>query len=551
MSYIFPNSRIDFYEDLGLSQDYNDSLYFPTTKAKDDYFSAILQTGHSVQKCYYVRENRGFVRVELPMSLMIKIQYMRFKNTSYENKWWYAFVKDVNYINDNTTEVEFELDPLMGWMGEFRLAECFVERQHSTTDVVGDNVVQENLDIGQYTYGYRQDSGLFAPEQGYTDAWVYVMWFAPNQQISPINASGLYDNIYSGCTYFISTTAEGMTNKILELTTANLADSIVAIRMMPAKIIPNYYSDNLYHAKTPRTKSIARQISGAFGNYTPKNKKLYTYPYNLMTVVNCEGDSVELRYEYFGTIPPNTATSNTEFSLYTYGGVSPKVMCVPKNYRGQVECYPEQITMQSFPMCSWNVDTYKAYVAQMETSLPSQMLSAGLSGVLNGMVGGMTSASNYNINAKNPISAVGTGLASGVSAGAMGAIQPISNLLATYAFPPTMPNAVKGQSVSDVYSAYRVKDFYFYRTRIDEEHARIIDNYFTMFGYADRTVHTPNMNARERFTYVKTQGCKIHCNCPASDADFIESLFNNGIRFWKRHDWIGDYDTDNPVLSTP
>ena len=69
-----------------------------------------------------------------------------------------------------------------------------------------------------------------------------------------------------------------------------------------------------------------------------------------------------------------------------------------------------------------------------------------------------------------------------------------------------------------------------------------------MFGYPDGTVHSPNMNARTRFTYVKTIGCKINCRCPASDADFIEELFNKGIRFWKDHTQIGNYTSPNAPI---
>ena len=523
MAYVQPNSRIEFFTDLGISQDYNDTLYFTDVNAKDTYFSNIDRLAH-VDRCYYARDNRGFVRVELPMVTMIHAQYMRFKNTSYENKWWYAFVDDVIYVNDNTTEVKFTLDPMLTWMGEFHPKACFVERQHSVTDEVGENIVEENLELGNYLYSYRQNSGIFTPEEGYNDAWVYIMWFAPNSLISASGMPGIYDNVYSGCSYFVATTADALTAKINELVGANLADNIIAIRMIPAKMIPNYNPDNVVRPRTARTKTIRRMTSSWYGNYTPRNKKLYTYPYNFLTVTNSEGDSVELKYEFFGTQPPISSDSDITFNLYSFGGTTPKLMCVPSNYMGQVDCYPNALTMQSFPMCSWNVDGYKAYIAQLETSLPTQMLSSAFNGATSALVN------------QNP---------SSVSSGLTGAIQPINNLLATYIGHPTMPSAIKGQGTSDAYIASRTKDFYFYRTTIDEVHCKIIDNYFTMFGYADRTVHEPQMNVRQRFTYVKTIACKIDCMCPAEDINKIESIFNNGIRFWKDHTQIGNYSDDN------
>jgi hypothetical protein len=80
---------------------------------------------------------------------------------------------------------------------------------------------------------------------------------------------------------------------------------------------------------------------------------------------------------------------------------------------------------------------------------------------------------------------------------------------------------------------------------ITKNYASMIDDYFTMYGYAVRNTLTPNMNARANFTYVKTKGCIVHCNCPAEDARAIEEMFDNGIRFWKNHNNIGNYNLPN------
>ena len=149
MAYIQPNSTIEFFGDLNLSDNYDDTLYFPTVEAKDAYFTAIPKLA-TAPTCSYTRENRGFVRVEIPMSALIGANYMRFKNTSFENKWWYAFVKKVDYVNNLTTEVEFEIDTIMSWMGTFTLNECYIERQHTLRDGIGNNICDEGLPTGEY-----------------------------------------------------------------------------------------------------------------------------------------------------------------------------------------------------------------------------------------------------------------------------------------------------------------------------------------------------------------------------------------------------------------
>ena len=73
----------------------------------------------------------------------------------------------------------------------------------------------------------------------------------------------------------------------------------------------------------------------------------------------------------------------------------------------------------------------------------------------------------------------------------------------------------------------------------------MIDDYFTMFGYAVRQIGVPNMNARPYFTYVKTVGCTVHGNMPSDHAKQIEQIFDKGVRFWKSVDNIGNYNLNN------
>ena len=77
------------------------------------------------------------------------------------------------------------------------------------------------------------------------------------------------------------------------------------------------------------------------------------------------------------------------------------------------------------------------------------------------------------------------------------------------------------------------------------EQAKMIDDYFTRFGYAIKKTQIPNRNARPHWTYVKTIGCVIEGSCPADVEATICSIYDNGITFWNNPDEIGDYSLDN------
>lgn len=524
MAYVQPNSRIEFFTDLGISQDYNDTLYFADVNAKDTYFSNIDRLAH-VDRCYYARDNRGFVRVELPMVTMIHAQYMRFKNTSYENKWWYAFVDDVIYVNDNTTEVKFTLDPMLTWMGEFHPKACFIERQHSVTDNIGDNLVEEKLDIGDYiTEGY-QVSGRFNNKK-------ILMARAPHKSAVtpfPWEEGALYGGLYSGLNLSYVNNASEANFVIETMTEQNRIDELVFIQMVPSDFLCSSGSTSPQQYEVSVTKPYTT-VDG----YTPKNKKLFTYPYKVLSIYNCEGESVDLRYERF------SGESVCQFYLRGMMSLDSVISCIPRSYMGEPLNVSNIISMKNFPKCAWASDTYKAYVAQLQSSVPTNLLAVSLPQApgLTQVAGLM--AAGYEF--ANPSAAL---FRMGTTAVASGTLAGVNKLLANVMLPPTMPNQAHGSMSSDILYTSDNKDFYFYRKSIRSEYARIIDNYFTMFGYAQKVVGVPNMNARQRFTYVKTIGCKIDCMCPSSDLDQIEAIFNKGIRFWKDHTQIGNYSDDN------
>ena len=96
-----------------------------------------------------------------------------------------------------------------------------------------------------------------------------------------------------------------------------------------------------------------------------------------------------------------------------------------------------------------------------------------------------------------------------------------------------------------------------YRKCVIPEYAKIIDDYFTMFGYATRRVKYPNVrqypkgSLRPHWNFIKTQGCVIHSSrtlgkgLPAEAEAQISKIYDNGITFWMDGNEIGDYSLDN------
>lgn len=509
MAYVAPNSIVEFYTNLGLTNNYDDSLYFATTAAKDSYFNTISKLA-TAQTLSYNREQRGYIRVELPMSTLISASYMRFKNTSFENKWFYAFIKNVEYINNNCTQINFEIDPLMTWMGSFTLNKCFVERQHNETDAVGDNIVEENLDLGDYVYNSISRTNQLG---NYT----IIIGASVDQNGNNVAGGTMVNNIYSGIVLHQFATVEAANNFINNLTDKAKSDALVACVMCPSKFI-------IDGSAVTETVTVAKNLYRIDG-YQPNNNKLFTYPFNYLVVTNGQGNFATFRYEFF-----RANADNCTFQLGGIAGLQPEVVLSPIQYKGSplnVFNYAEQIVLNNFPQCAFNIDQYKAFLAQNSASIGVDAISTVASGAVS-TVG--------NILTGNVMGAVNSGL---------NLVQQVASKVAyhmDYAKKPTQSNGV---TTGGFDASRREKDFWFLKQSITAEYAEIIDNYFDMFGYAQNKCMTPNMNVRPYWTYVKTIGCSLEGNLPADDASTIENIFNNGIRFWKQHSQIGNYNLDN------
>ena len=83
---------------------------------------------------------------------------------------------------------------------------------------------------------------------------------------------------------------------------------------------------------------------------------------------------------------------------------------------------------------------------------------------------------------------------------------------------------------------------------ITEEYAKIIDKYFSMYGYKVNDVKTPNITGRTNWNYVKTIGCNIVGDVPQDDMQKIKDIFNNGVTLWHNPNTFLDYSQSNNIV---
>lgn len=528
MAYIEPNSSADFFFDTGLSMSHENTLYFASESAKNSYFSGLTKV--SVSELTYQRENRGWIRVGLPVSRLYNVDYMRFTNASFENKYFYAFVTQINYVNNITTEVQYVLDPLMTWMGTFGLKECYIDRQHTIRDGIGNNIADEGIPVGNYI----------------TEATTELATYNKTNSVARIAVAdgetlqGTNFGIYSGCSEIDCASVDEIKTQIQTLVNNNQSESIVSIVMIPSN----------FTTHSPVISTISPAIAkpySSFDGYVPRNNKLFCYPYKYCTVDNGEGSTIDFMYEYFGTTPDETSSGSFTFTTVGCGySSSCEVLLFPVNYKLN-SGLEYRLTMTHFPQCSFAVNSYEAYLAQKNayfeqdfaltasrgiTKIESNTGKGAISGALSGGIPGA-------------IMGGANGFLSSVVEGSASLHDVVKDNLILNEIRPESPSVMHGTPSPDVMWSYGHKAFILYEKCITKNYAMMLDSYFDMYGYAVKQHGTPNMNARPHWTYVKTIGCDTTGNLPASDKKAIESIFDSGVRFWHNLSEMGNYSLDN------
>ena len=98
----------------------------------------------------FLREEKNTIYVGATYGVCLQANYLAFQNPDYSNKYFFAFIEGVEYVNDKTTKINYKVDLFTTWRSYFNLKSCFVVREHVTDDTLGIHTVPESLETGDY-----------------------------------------------------------------------------------------------------------------------------------------------------------------------------------------------------------------------------------------------------------------------------------------------------------------------------------------------------------------------------------------------------------------
>ena len=555
-----PETVVRLLSNVPLSLDETNQLWFDTVTAQQTYFSG--KVSRTYNQFTYQRKERNYVAVETNAELLYNVNYMMFQNSNFANKWFYAYVTEIEYKNHNTSWVYYEIDPFQTWLFELNFKQSFIEREHTPrynadgTPVI--NTIDEGLNYGS-EYKIIDDSSY----KNYGDTIFILVTskdylhklpdglerpFPENignvpqgffNYIFPISLSGYKEYTYKN--FSLMSWAEfydklnqdtAFVGKVVNLTLLDFVPLNVSVDNANANIT-NMDNVSLYNARndlgltgsilyindgafTPSVIDCGNKYS-SFPNYA--ESKLLMYPYSYTKVTDMRGNEFDIKNEHI---------TGQDLKFSVRGSIAPQCKTAYEvvNYKDKTNLLDGIINNNVSSMAI--IDDYTAAYLQgnqnvLMTGAAVNVVSSIASIVGNSMIGN-----------------IGGAVSSGV-----GGITDILMLNAKMKDIDNHPSNLRNQGnnynfdFANKYTGIRIIKY-----TVTDEYQKILTDFFKMYGYKVNRVKVPNLHTRQSWNYVKTVDCTIVANIPQDDLNSIKQMFNKGITLWHNTD-VGNYNLSN------
>ena len=326
-----------------------------------------------------------------------------------------------------------------------------------------------------------------------------------------------------------------------------------------------------------------KKTDGSF--FTPRNNKLYTFPYTRLTVSSHYGNVAHYKFELFDN------GFKPKFKLLSILTATPQAALIPVGYIAKIDSIDDMVTLPYAIEIPVKGDAFKTYIAENKgniiASLANTVLSAAIPAMTTSstvaMSGGGEVTQTRTIRSLSPKTgrlrnslqdttravtapsrqeSESSTVYYGGGAKYTGLVSMVGDLVDK----AHLPNPVYGNmTTTDILATAKLNTISLYREGVSGDIAKTIDDFFTMFGYAVKEVKQPGMYNRHYWQYIKTCGCVLHnsdrysdyvntdvnysTGMNAADMDTLEKIFNRGITFWNQDVQIGDYTLDNGTLT--
>ena len=526
-----------------MDSELRNTLWFPDRNTQINWF--LSQTDFiSFTDYSYVKKDNTIVLACREEDIW-RFNYVMYQNTNFSSKWFYAFIVKREWASDYSTRIYLKTDPLQTWMFDWSLMTSFIERQHSTTDTPGDNIIPEPIGGSQTIY---QQAGSI--DASPSKIYIYATCLPDGTSVD----GAFLNDVYSGSA--IVQTANADSSGVAQISTYlrayvdnGLASAVSRVQSMPFMV-----------GITGATQTYS-QHPATLDGYVPRNKKLLSGAF-VKGYLAAYGQEVEFTPEFCnGDVVVRAAEDVTTGAVYYY-----------------VENYGAHDTnsntsavgfVVSMPESTWAYNQYKndynlhsgsnaIFKERSNFQRTVNSINAGI-----GAIGNIASLSAGIADALNPVSLLGGDLATdiaGLTGSAQGVVNNVSALHQNFAGIDEISQnlayidesynapAVGSVAASNPFLAAGITDMKWGWKIPDSRFAERYDKFLDVYGYSQNTYAIPNLHARAAWTYVKVTELMLDGNCPDEDEIQIRQAFRNGVFWWVYNKEFGNFNQDNGIV---
>lgn len=545
-----PNTVVKVLRNVPLDSTYTDTRWFESEGEQVAFFTG--KAKYTFTDMTYQRVNNSVAQPRGPLTCRVPriaddlydCNYIMFQNTNYGSKWFYAFIRQVNYISPSNTEIVYEIDYLQSFMFEFQIKPCFVEREHASKseDNPFTNLVPEPVEIPIWCEDVANHERVDTTTLGISNSPKIVVTAVPSSVTESIFLGfdgAVYSGVYSGAVYKVYDVKEygEVTSLLKKLAAVDGQNAVVSVYMTPCEPKKGWGTEDI----TVQTKINLKDESfnTVKGAYKIRNKKLLNGQFTYIKATSDTGEEISWLPELFGT--------DTLLAICRVGYLPTFSMFFTPQYMGYrstgTGANEYGLSFEQGVNCVWNsygfLGDFIKNAAKVAVAVGAAYATGG--GSVAASVGG---SAGTGLSTSVRVATIDEMIPSDQAASRSDIGSELSSILDMFT---SKGATVKGSTAGDAMAfAMGLHGFELRRMCPDYYTLQRLDTFFDMFGYAVNTVKQPNLNTRASWNYVKLKNPCIFGSVPVQGMDAIKAAFARGIRLW-HIDAVGDYSAQNPA----
>ena len=389
MSTFVPTGKIQLINNVDIDASYTHQYYFSNLASQTAFFGS--KVVYELENGTYQRKNINTIQVPYEADAIADCNYLRWQNPQYSNKWYYAFITSIDYMNPGVSQINYALDVYQTYLFDMEWKQSFIERCHTarwTEDTKGNTIpvintepegleygseyrilsekkLEQIPDVGWVVFGSTKldtsvgrNIGTFPTGIIYTfvpvctDQKKYMTFncdghtlMQPGTVLNLFATNTSLVNSLVSCVYYPFMPLHGITYAISETSpgnyTCNLSiDAPVSAYHMPPSGGSNYVMrfTGLYSTTNDFIEAVelndSDYIYDGFPNYT--ESKLLMFPYSFMELTTKRGESMVVKMEYL-----EDRLTGTRVRVGAFGTISSvnKMTYAIKNYLSDIGDY--------------------------------------------------------------------------------------------------------------------------------------------------------------------------------------------------------------------